>query len=127
MKENKAKLPLWVQDRNAVIDYDEGVKWRSGEKPDYSYTNQFLRSQSQHNHTPGSLEEITQNLVRTFEMEASHKEDVRQWLSIVTDKFQMSSNGGPIYTAKDVAENGTYNLFIKKSQKYDPNNLNSSN
>jgi hypothetical protein len=33
--ENSAELPLWVQDRNTVLDHDKGVKWRKGEKPDY--------------------------------------------------------------------------------------------
>ena len=126
MNVHKAELPLWVQDRNTVINDSEGVSWRSGEKPNYSYTDQFLKKESQYNHSPESLEAITQNLVRTFEMEASHKEDVNQWLSIVIDKFQMSSNGGPAYTAQDVAEQGTYNLFIDKSERYDPSDLNSS-
>jgi hypothetical protein len=45
-------------------------------------------------------------------MEASHKTNPQQWLSIVTDKFRMSSNGGPEYTAEDIVEAGTYNLFL---------------
>lgn len=118
--DHSAELPLWVQDRNTVLDHDEGVKWRHGERPDYSHTDQFLHKESQYNHPPGSLEAIAQNLVRTFEMEASHKADPQQWLSIVADKFQMSSNGGPIYSAQDVSDQGTYNLFIDKTPGYDP-------
>ncbi|MDJ0730524.1 MAG: ester cyclase [Crocosphaera sp.] len=119
--DHSAELPLWVQDRNTVLDHDQGVKWRNGEKPDYSHTDQYLHKESKYNHAPGSLEAIAQNLVRTFEMEASHKADPQQWLSIVVDKFQMSSNGGPIYSAEDVSDQGTYNLFIDKTPGYDPN------
>ena len=84
------ELPLWVQDRNTVIASDAGVEWRSGQKPDYAHRDKFLKQESKYNHQEGSLEAIAQNLVRTFEMEASHKANPQQWLSIVTDKFHMN-------------------------------------
>ena len=118
--EQSASLPLWVQDRNTVLSNDEGVEWRNGERPDYSHTDQFLHQESKYKHPTDSLEAIVQNLVRTFEMEASHKVNPQQWLSIVADKFQMSSNGGPIYSAEEVIQHGTYNLFIDKTKEYDP-------
>ena len=118
--EQSASLPLWVQDRNTVLSNDEGVEWRNGKRPDYSHTDQFLHQESQYKHPADSLEAIVQNLVRTFEMEASHKVNPQQWLSIVADKFQMSSNGGPIYSAEEVIQHGTYNLFIDKTKEYDP-------
>ncbi|MBD2570162.1 ester cyclase [Anabaena lutea] len=114
------ELPLWVQDREVVLTHDQGVEWREGQKPDYSYTNEFLHKESKFNHPEGSLEAIAQNLVRTFEMEASHKLNPQQWLSIVADKFRMSSNGGQQYTAKEVVEQGTYNLFIVDNEHYCP-------
>lgn len=113
-----ANQPLWIQDRDTVIAQDEGVEWRYLERPDYSYTNKFLKQGSQYNHIEGSLEAIVQNLVRTFEMEASYKSNPQQWISVVTDKFRMSTNGGQAYTAQDVADAGTYNLFLGESQHY---------
>ncbi|MGK7943731.1 MAG: SnoaL-like polyketide cyclase [Microcystaceae cyanobacterium] len=110
--------PLWIQDREAVIQQDESVQWRNGERPDYSHTNKFLQQERQFNHAEGSLNAIAYNLVRTFEMEASFKTDPSQWLSIVTDKFRMSTNGGKAYTAQDIAEQGTYNLFLENSEHY---------
>ena len=92
-KDHNAELPLWVQDRNTVLDHDQGVKWRNKEKPDYSHTDQYLHKESKYNHAPGSLEAIAQNLVRTFEMEASHKADPQQWLSIATHLEFISNNG----------------------------------
>ena len=75
------ELPLWVQDRDAVMANDSEVKWREGKRPDYSETNRVLEKESQFKHVEGSLEAIAQNLVRTFEMEASNKSDPHQWLS----------------------------------------------
>ncbi len=57
-------------------------------------------------------------LVRTFEMEASFKTNPQQWLSVVVDKFRMSTNGGKEYTAQDIVEQGTYNLFLENSDQY---------
>lgn len=111
-------LPLWVQDREAVIQHDEGVQWRDGQRPDYSRTNTFLEQERQCNHAEGSLNAIAHNLVRAFEMEASFKTNSQQWLSIVADKFRMSTNGGKDYTAEDIIERGTYNLFLEDSDHY---------
>lgn len=120
MNKNTTELPLWVQDREEVISQDAGVKWREGQRPDYSRTNEFLKKESKFNHGEGSLEAIAQNLVRTFEMEATNKTSTRQWLSIVADKFRMSSNGGREYTAQEAIDEGTYNLFLGESEHYSP-------
>ncbi len=111
-------LPLWVQEREEVLQQDEGVKWRDGQRPDYSRTNVFLAESRQCNHAEGSLNAIAHNLVRTFEMEASFKTNTQQWLSVVTDKFRISSNGGQEYTAQDVVDSGTYNIFLEDSAHY---------
>lgn len=54
-------------------------------------------------------------------MEASNKTNPEEWLSIVTDKFRMSTNGGQEYTAQEVAQEGTYNLFLGETEHYNPN------
>ena len=115
---DSATLPLWVQDRDTVIANDEGVQWRYQTPPDYSRTNEFLKQQSKYTHLEGSLEAIVQNLVRAFEMEASFRTNPQQWVSVVAEKFRMSTNGGQAYTAEDVAEAGTYNLFLGETQHY---------
>ena len=112
------ELPLWVQDREQVIRNDAGVEWREGERPDYSSNNQVWQQERQFQHPEGSLAAIAENLVRTFELEASNKVNPKQWLSVVADKFRMSSNGGPEYTAEDVAQAGTYNLFMGETDHY---------
>ncbi len=111
-------LPLWVQEREKVIANSIDNQWRGGNPPDYSDSNQVLAEESLANHPMGSLEAIVENLVRTFELEASFKTNPKQWLSVVNDKFRMSSNGGKEFTAKDISENGTYNLFIGETEEY---------
>lgn len=111
-------LPMWVQDRDTVIANSTDAQWRYQIPPDYTRSKENLAKESTHNYLEGSLEAIVQNLVRTFEMEASFKTNPEQWLSVVNDKFRMSSNGGSTYTANDVAAGGTYNLFIGDTEHY---------
>ena len=111
-------LPLWVQDREDVLKSDDGVEWRYRERPDYSRTNEFLEKERKFNHAEASLNAIAHNLVKTFEMEASFKTNPQQWLSVVEGKFRMSTNGGPEYTARDIVDEGTYNLFLGESELY---------
>ncbi len=111
-------LPLWVQDRDTVIAQSTDVEWRFQTPPDYSHSKAGLAKESTRNHQEDSLEAIVQNLVRTFELEVSFKTNPQQWLSVVKEKFRMSSNGGPEYTASDVSAAGTYNLFIGDTEHY---------
>ncbi|MEJ1934384.1 SnoaL-like polyketide cyclase [Nostoc sp. NIES-2111] len=111
-------LPLWVQDRDQVIAESTDVQWRYQTPPDYSRSKENLAKESTRNHLEGTLEAIVQNLVRTFEMEVSFKANPQQWLSIVNDKFRVSTNGGPEYQAEDLYAQGTYNLFMADSEHY---------
>ena len=111
-------LPLWVQDRDKVIAASSDAQWRYQKTPDYSRSKQNLAKESIHNHLEGTLEAIVENLVRTVEMEVSWKTNPQQWLSIVNDKFRVSSNGGQEYTAAEIGAQGTYNLFMADSEHY---------
>ncbi|NET70771.1 MAG: SnoaL-like polyketide cyclase [Sphaerospermopsis sp. SIO1G2] len=111
-------LPLWVQDRDTVIQYSTNAEWRYQESPDYSRSKENLAKESICNHVEGSLEALVQNLVRTFEMEVSFKSNPKQWLSVVNDQFRISTNGGQDYTAADLSKQGTYNLFMADSEHY---------
>ncbi|WP_088243390.1 SnoaL-like polyketide cyclase [Calothrix rhizosoleniae] len=114
------ELPLWVQDREQVIanSTNANVEWRNVNPPDYSRSQQNLAQESLYNHLEGSLEGIVQNLVRTFEMEVSFKTNPQQWLSVVKDKFRVSTNGGRDFTAEELGAKGTYNVFMADSEHY---------
>jgi hypothetical protein len=111
-------LPLWVQHRDQVLEQSTNIEWRYGKFPDYTRSNENLAKESTYNHPQGSLEAIVQNLVRTFDIEANFKTNPQQWISVVNDKFRMSTNGGPSYTVSDVVESGTYKLLIGNTQHY---------
>ncbi len=107
-----------MQDTETVLAIDEGVQWRGVTRPDYCHTNQFGEKERKDEHGQGTLNAIAHNLVKTCEMEACHKNNPQQWLSVVPEKFPMSSNGGPEYTASDIAEAETDNLFLGDTEHY---------
>ena len=41
-------LPLWVQDREEVLQNNAGVKWRGGKRPNYSMTNAHLEKEKKY-------------------------------------------------------------------------------
>ncbi|MBD2593138.1 ester cyclase [Nostoc spongiaeforme FACHB-130] len=115
---NIENLPLWVQERDIVLKYNTQATWRYGEQPDYTRSNENLAKESLCNHPANSLEKLVQNLVRTFDIEANFKTNPQEWLSVVQDKFRMSTNGGTSYTLEDLVQAGTYKLLIGKTQHY---------
>ncbi len=51
---------------------DPDIEWRQG-VPDFSKVDKKYMQERIKKHPPGSLEKIVENLVKTWEMEASHK------------------------------------------------------
>lgn len=51
---------------------DPEIQWREG-KPDYTKLNKSYLEGRTRKHKEGSLEKIVEDLVKTWEMEASHK------------------------------------------------------
>lgn len=100
------------------MDKDE-IQWRAS-KPDYTLnTNKFLREKTT-NHAPGSVEETVQNLVKTWEMEASHKVRLEDWGTIDVEKFHIGANGCKKFGALEALNNGNYtNLMQDQSPLYD--------
>jgi hypothetical protein len=117
MTEQKQETPLWLQGRDAMLARETGVAWRKG-PPDYTLSNQAMRAERTRPHAPDSLEAAVELIVQVYELEVSHKQDPSQWNCVVLDKFRTRTNGGPWYTAKDIAEKGSYNLFIGETAYY---------
>ena len=51
---------------------EPGIKWREG-KPDFTKVNKAYLEGRTRKHKEGSLEKIVEDLVKSWEMEASHK------------------------------------------------------
>ncbi|KXT10871.1 hypothetical protein AC579_8991 [Pseudocercospora musae] len=84
------------------------------------------------NHEPGSLEEMVENLVKNWEVEASFKPRLSDWRTIDHEKYSFAMGGGPpqhidytcllkheAYTPIKV---GTYNGIIAPNEYYSPEN-----
>jgi len=98
---------------------DPNTKWRYGKAPVYTVVNETYMEGKTQNHAEGSLEKIVENLVKTWEMEATHKMDPKDWKTVNHEKFFISMNNGKQWSMKDILERGTYNLFMKDSVMYD--------
>jgi len=90
---------------------DQSIMWRSG-KPDYSKANfEYLSGKTQ-NHAAGSLEEVVENLVKSWESEASHKVDMSQWNTIDHEVYKVQTNGGKVVDGEDGMKMGNYNALM---------------
>jgi hypothetical protein len=59
-----------------------------------------------------------ENMVKIWEMEASHKKKFAQWISINHDKYDVQINGGPIIEGKDAFKMGNYNVTLSGCPAY---------
>ncbi len=66
----------------------------------------------------GSLEELVENLVKTWEMEASHKSDFLQWKTVDHEKYCLQMNGGRLVEANEATTMGNYNALMLDSKEY---------
>ena len=55
---------------------DPEIKWRTV-KPNYDQVNQMYLNERTRFHPVGSLEKVVENLVKTWEMESTHKKDAK--------------------------------------------------
>lgn len=90
---------------------DPTIKWRHG-RPIYTKANlAFLKGKSK-NHSAKSLELLVENLVKTWEMEASHKTEFEQWGTVDHEAYAVSANGGKTFYGEEAKERGNYNTLL---------------
>lgn len=65
-----------------------------------------------------SLEEVVENLVKTWECEASHKADMSQWTTIDAENYKVQVNNGEILDGEKAFEIGNYNAVMKDCPAY---------
>ncbi|KAL1118708.1 hypothetical protein V6Z11_D01G054100 [Gossypium hirsutum] len=63
----------------------------------------------------GSLEEIVQNAIKTWEMELSHKVRLQDFKSINHEKFNLIVNGREGLKGEEALKMGSYNALLKNS------------
>jgi len=69
------------------------------------------------NHAAGSLEEVVENLVKTWEMERSHKMDHTTHKTVSQSDFRISANGGKVFDTVSANQVGNYNVLLQNAPK----------
>ena len=69
-------------------------------------------------HSPLSVEDLVENMVKNWEIEASFKSDVSTWRTIDPANYRFSVNGGPFQDAAHMLKVGTYNALITAPNQY---------
>lgn len=98
--------------------YGEGEKntsWRHGEPPGYEVVNKLFEDERTMEWPKGSLEEVVQNAIKTWEMELSHKTNIHDFKTINPQKFKLFVNGRKGLSGEETLELGSYNALLKTS------------
>lgn len=69
-------------------------------------------------HPEGSLEDMVQNLVKNWEIEASFKTRLSDWRTIDLKSYTFAINGGPPQDAEHMLRVGTYNAMLAPNSFY---------
>lgn len=96
---------------------DPNTTWRFGKAPNYALANYYYYKGKYNNHKEGSLELIVENLVKTWEMEGSHKTNIADWKSIDHSGSLWSANGWKVYDKHGILEVGNYNWLMQGLEK----------
>jgi hypothetical protein len=96
---------------------DESIKWRTS-KPNYDIANLSYFKGKTKNHKADSLEKLVEDLVKTWEMEASHKIDFKQWQTVDHASYSVTANGGNVFKGEDAVRVGNYNALFDTCPKH---------
>ncbi|GMN54360.1 hypothetical protein TIFTF001_023489 [Ficus carica] len=89
--------------RSFMFDEENPIQWRDhGCPPNFDSVNQLFEQ----GRTKGSLEEVVQNAIKTWDMEISHK---------TLEKFKLFVNGRGGLSAEEIVRIGSYNALLKNS------------
>lgn len=114
----------WKEPERSFMN-EPDIDWRFGGPPDYSLTNfKYLKERSKI-HPDGSLEQVVENLVKTWEMERSHKVDATQHQTVDFENFRISANGGKVFNSEEANKVGNYNVLLNScpAELYDSENI----
>ncbi|MBA0759036.1 hypothetical protein Gotri_021975 [Gossypium trilobum] len=101
--------------RSFLDDEADNVQWRHGAPPSYDDVNQLFEQGRTKEWEEGSLEEIVQNAIKTWEMELSHKVRLQDFKSINHEKFKLIVNGREGLKGEEALKMGSYNALLKNS------------
>ncbi|XP_065861928.1 pathogen-related protein [Euphorbia lathyris] len=94
---------------------DETTQWRHGFPPTYHSVNLLFQQGRTKEWEKGSLEEIVQNAIKSWEMELSHKTRLRDFKTINPLNFKLIVNGKEGLTGEETVKMGSYNALLRSS------------
>ncbi|XP_072995292.1 pathogen-related protein-like [Typha latifolia] len=100
-----------------VGEGEANTQWRHGSPPTYHVVNRLFESERSKEWPKGSLEEMVQNAIKTWEweMELSHKTRIGDLKSFNQAKFRYSVNGRKGLTGEEALTLGSYNALLQSS------------
>ncbi|KAJ6950052.1 hypothetical protein NC651_003892 [Populus alba x Populus x berolinensis] len=102
--------------RSFLHDEAENItQWRHGGPPTYDSVNQLFEEGRTKEWPKGSLEEVVQNAIKSWEMELSHKTRLQDFKTINPDKFKLIVNGREGLSGEETLRIGSYNALLKSS------------
>ena len=110
-----AKTYKFVRPDRGNLDTHPPAIWRNG-KPDYRKADLAYFKGKTMDHKPGSLEMIVENLVKSWEMEATHIPDYKKWSTIDADSYQFQVNG-KLFDGEEASTIGSYNTLLSVASK----------
>ncbi|OIV99014.1 hypothetical protein TanjilG_32273 [Lupinus angustifolius] len=101
--------------RSFLHDEADTTLWRHGGPPTYDDVNKLFEEGRTKEWPKGSLEEIVQNAIKSWEMELSHKTRLKDFKTINPEKFKLFVNGREGLSAEETLRLGSYNALLKSS------------
>ncbi|XP_065864508.1 pathogen-related protein-like [Euphorbia lathyris] len=101
--------------RSILNEETKETKWRHGGPPIFDAVNKLFEDGRTREWPKGSLEEVVQNAVKSWEMELSHKTCLQDFKTINPEKFNLIVNGREGLTAEETLKIGSYNALLKSS------------
>jgi hypothetical protein len=95
---------------------DQEYKWRYGGPPNYTLANLFYLKGKTMNHFEGSLEQIVEDVVTTWEFERSHKIDLMEHKATDHPNFLIGANGARMFNNVEAQEVGNYNVLLEPAK-----------
>ncbi|KAH7284831.1 hypothetical protein KP509_34G072400 [Ceratopteris richardii] len=92
---------------------EKDTAWRHGGPPSYHVVNSLFEQTRTQEWAKGSLERVVQDLVKTWEMELSHKTKLEDFKTLHPQNFRFSVNGGPWLTGQETLKVGSYNALLQ--------------
>ncbi|KAK4439111.1 Pathogen-related protein [Sesamum alatum] len=101
--------------RSFLHDEAQNTEWRHGGPPIFDAVNHLFEQGRTKEWAKGSLEEVVQNAIKSWEMELSHKTRIQDFRTINPDKFKLIVNGREGLSAEETLRLGSYNALLKSS------------